>query len=286
MQLLDGKSVAARIREDVRLGVEALKRERGITVGLGVILAGDDPASRVYVSMKEKACAQAGIASISRRLPADVTSEQVLEAVRELNARAEVHGILVQDPLPNGLDIGPVNDLIAPQKDADGVGIGSMGRLLLDKDGFVACTARGIIELLEAHEIPIKGRECVVVGRSITVGKPTALLLLQRHGTVTICHSRTENLAEHTRRADILVAAVGRAEMITGEMIKPGAVVIDAGYNRIEGRQGDVGDVEFDSAQHKAGWITPVPGGVGPMTIAMLLKQTLLAAQKTVKLSP
>ncbi len=283
MQILDGKSVAARVREDVARGVASLRRERGITVGLGVVLVGDDPASRVYVSMKEKACAQAGIASISNRLPAEATQAQVLEAVRELNGRPDVHGILVQDPLPDGLDIGPVNDLIAPAKDADGVGIGSMGRLLLDKDGFVACTARGIIELLEAHQVPIKGRQCVVVGRSITVGKPTALLLLQRHSTVTICHSRTENLAEHTRRADILIAAVGRAEMITGDMIKPGAVVVDAGYNRIAGRQGDVGDVEFGSAQHKASWITPVPGGVGPMTIAMLLKQTLLAAQKSVQ---
>ena len=282
MQLLDGKSVAARVRQDVARGVAEIKEKHGITVGLGVVLVGDDPASRVYVSMKEKACAQAGIASISNRLPHDATQEQVLAAVRELNARSDVHGILVQDPLPDGLDIGEVNDLIAPEKDADGVGIGSMGSLLLDKRGFVACTARGIIELLEAHEIPIKGRECVVVGRSITVGKPAALLLLQRHGTVTVCHSRTENLAEHTRRADILVAAVGRAEMITGDMIKPGAVVVDAGYNRIEGRKGDVGDVEFESASAKASWITPVPGGVGPMTIAILLKQTLEAAQRSV----
>jgi methylenetetrahydrofolate dehydrogenase (NADP+)/methenyltetrahydrofolate cyclohydrolase len=282
MQLLDGKVVAARTREEVARGVAELKAQHGITVGLGVVLVGDDPASRVYVSMKEKACDQAGIVSISRRLPADATQEQVLEAVRELNSRPDVHGILVQDPLPDGLDIGPVNDLIQPEKDADGVGIGSMGNLLLDKEGFVACTARGIIELLEAYEIPIKGRECVVVGRSITVGKPAALLLLQRHGTVTVCHSRTENLAEHTRRADILIAAVGRAELIKGDMIKDGAVVVDAGYNRVEGRKGDVGDVEFESASQKASWITPVPGGVGPMTIAMLLKQTLLAAQKSV----
>jgi methylenetetrahydrofolate dehydrogenase (NADP+)/methenyltetrahydrofolate cyclohydrolase len=282
MQLLDGKAAAARVREDVARGVAQLKESHGVTVGLGVVLVGDDPASRVYVSMKERACAQAGIASFSHRLEHDATQEQVLAAVRELNERADVHGILVQDPLPNGLDIGPVNDLIAPHKDADGVGIGSMGSLLLDKGGFVACTSRGIIELLEANDISIKGRECVVVGRSITVGKPAALLLLQRHGTVTVCHSRTENLAEHTRRADILVAAVGRAELITGDMIKPGAVVVDAGYNRVEGRQGDVGDVHFESAKEKASWITPVPGGVGPMTIAMLLKQTLLAAQNSV----
>jgi methylenetetrahydrofolate dehydrogenase (NADP+)/methenyltetrahydrofolate cyclohydrolase len=280
MQLLDGKSVAARIREDVARGVATLQSERGVTVGLGVVLVGDDPASRVYVGMKEKACAQAGINSISRRLPETATPEQVLEAVRELNARADVHGILVQDPLPNGMDIEPVNDLILPEKDADGVGVGSMGNLLLDKEGYVACTARGIVELLEAYEIPIKGRECVVVGRSITVGKPAALLLLQRHGTVTVCHSRTENLAEHVRRADILVAAVGRPEFISGDMIKEGAVVVDAGYNRVEGRKGDVGDVDFEGASRKASFITPVPGGVGPMTIAMLLKQTLLAAQR------
>jgi methylenetetrahydrofolate dehydrogenase (NADP+)/methenyltetrahydrofolate cyclohydrolase len=278
MQLLDGKAVAQKIRAEVTAGVAALK-EKNIHPGLGVVLVGDDPASRVYVGMKERACEAAGIKSIARRLPENATREQVLAAVQELNENPEAHGILVQAPLPNGTDYDEVAAAIRPEKDVDGVGPFSMGNLLADQPGYAACTAAGIIELLKAYEIPIKGRECVVVGRSVIVGKPVALLLLREHGTVTICHSRTEELGTHTRRADILIAAVGKAELISGDMIKEGAVVVDAGYNRVEGRKGDVGDVEFESAKEKASYITPVPGGVGPMTIAMLLKQTLQAAQ-------
>lgn len=278
MQLLDGKTTAQRIRDEVAQGVASLK-EKGIFPGLGVVLVGDDPASRVYVGMKERACEAAGIKSISRRLPETATREEVLAAVKELNENPEAHGILVQAPLPNGIDYDEVSAAIKPEKDVDGVGPFSMGNLLADQPGYAACTAAGIIELLKAYEIPIKGKECVVVGRSVIVGKPVALLLLREHGTVTICHSRTQNLKAHTQRADILIAAVGSAELITGDMIKEGAVVIDAGYNRVEGRKGDVGDVEFSSAAKRASYITPVPGGVGPMTIAMLLKQTLQAAQ-------
>lgn len=281
MQLLDGKATAQQVRDEVAQGVARLK-EQGVHPGLGVVLAGDDPASRVYVGMKERACEAAGIKSISRRLPDDANREQVLEAVQELNENPEAHGILVQAPLPGGIDYDEIAAAIKPEKDVDGVGPFSMGNLLADQPGYAACTAAGIIELLKAYDIAIKGKECVVVGRSVIVGKPVALLLLREHATVTICHSRTENLGEHTRRADILIAAVGKAELINGDMIKDGAVVVDAGYNRIDGRKGDVGDVEFDSAAQKASYITPVPGGVGPMTIAMLLKQTLQAAQAKV----
>jgi len=280
MQLLDGKATGQKIRDEVAAGTARL-REQGVEAGLGVVLVGDDPASHVYVGMKERACAQTGIRSISRRLPADATQEQILAAVHELNADPAMHGILVQSPVPAGIDEDAVFAAIAPEKDVDGVGPISIGRLVADQPGFAACTAAGIIELLDAHDIEIKGRECVVVGRSLIVGKPVALLLLRRHGTVTICHSRTADLAAHTGRADILIAAVGKAELISGAMIKEGAVVVDAGYNRIEGRKGDVGDVDFESAKERASWITPVPGGVGPMTIAMLMKQTLEAAEQS-----
>lgn len=277
MQILDGKLTAQKLRDEVAIGVTKLKA-KGISPGLGVVLVGDDPASRVYVGMKERACATAGIQSIARRLPQDASKQQILDAIAELNEMPAAHGILVQAPLPRGIDYDEIAATIKPEKDVDGVGALSMGNLLADQPGFAACTAAGIIELLKAYEIPIKGKECVVVGRSVIVGKPVALLMLRENATVTICHSRTENLASHTLRADILIAAVGKPELITGDMIKPGAVVVDAGYNRVEGRKGDVGDVEYSSAIEKASWITPVPGGVGPMTIAMLLKQTLRAA--------
>jgi methylenetetrahydrofolate dehydrogenase (NADP+)/methenyltetrahydrofolate cyclohydrolase len=279
-QLLDGKKVAAQLREDVARGVAALS-EKGIKVGLGVVLVGDDPASHVYVGMKECACAQAGITSISRRLPDSASLQQVLDTVHELNEDKGVQGILVQHPLPKGMDEDAVFNAIAPEKDVDGVGVVSMGKVLSNQPGYAACTAAGIINLLEAYNIEIKGKHCVVVGRSLIVGKPAAMLLLNRHGTVTICHSRTTNLSEVIQQADILVAAVGKPEFITGDMLKPGAVVVDAGYNRVEGRKGDVGDVEFESAAKVASYITPVPGGVGPMTIATLLQHTLLAAEKT-----
>ncbi|HEX8551364.1 MAG TPA: bifunctional methylenetetrahydrofolate dehydrogenase/methenyltetrahydrofolate cyclohydrolase FolD [Abditibacteriaceae bacterium] len=281
MQILDGKAAAAAVRLRVKEGVEKLKAERGITPGLGVVLVGDDPASRVYVGMKEKACAEAGIRSVSHRLDENATQDDVENAVRALNADPDIHGILVQDPLPNGLDIVPVNAMIDPDKDVDGVGAITMGRILLDEPGFLACTAAGIMTLLDENGIDLKGKKCVVVGRSITVGKPAALLALRRHATVTICHSRTQNLEEEVRAADVLIAAIGKPEFIKGAWIKEGAVVVDAGYNRVEGRKGDVGDVEFEEAAKRASWITPVPGGVGPMTIAILIRQTLEAAQRS-----
>lgn len=280
MQLLDGKAAAAALRARVKEGAERLQREHGVTPGLGVVLVGDDPASRVYVAMKEKACAEAGIRSISHRLDENATQQQIEDLVRALNADPAVHGILVQDPLPGDLDIAPVNALIQPEKDVDGVGAISMGRILLDEPGYQACTARGILELLAHYQIELKGKKCVVIGRSITVGKPAALLALRQHATVTVCHSRTQNLAAEVGAADIVIAAIGKPEFIKGEWIKEGAVVVDAGYNRIEGRKGDVGDVDFAGASERASWITPVPGGVGPMTIAVLIQQTLEAAQR------
>lgn len=278
-QLLDGKATALQLREEVALGIAALK-QRGITIGLGVVLVGDDPASHVYVGMKERACAKAGINSISRRLPDSASLQQVLDTVHELNQDNNVQGILVQHPLPKGMDENAVFNAIAPEKDVDGVGAMSMGKVLSNQPGYAACTAAGIINLLDAYNIQIEGRNCVVVGRSLIVGKPAAMLLLNRHGTVTICHSRTVDLPGVIKQADILIAAVGKPEFITGEMIKPGAVVVDAGYNRVEGRKGDVGDVEFESASNVASYITPVPGGVGPMTIATLLQHTLQAAER------
>lgn len=285
MQLLDGKAAALTIREGVARGVGVL-RTQGVEPGLGVVLVGDDPASRVYVGMKERACEAAGIRSIAHRLPENSSRAQVLEAVHALNENPQAHGILVQAPLPNGIDYDEIAAAIKPEKDVDGVGPFSMGNLLADQPGYAACTAAGIVELLKANAIPLAGKECVVVGRSVIVGKPVALLMLRENATVTICHSRTNDLKNHTLRADILIAAAGKAELITGDMIKDGAVVVDAGYNRIEGRKGDVGDVEFVGAAEKASWITPVPGGVGPMTIAMLLKQTLMATQHSLHSNP
>lgn len=278
MQLLDGKTTALKIREEVAQRA-VLLREGNIAPGLGVVLVGDDAASQVYVGMKERACAAAGITSLSRRLPSTADRQQVLEAVYELNENPAAHGILVQAPLPNNIEYDEIAAAILPAKDVDGVGPFSMGNLLTDQPGFAACTAAGILELLKAYDVAMKGKECVVVGRSVIVGKPVALLMLREHATVTICHSRTADLSAHTRRADILIAAVGRAQLITGDMIKEGAVVVDAGYNRVAGRQGDVGDVEFASAARRAAYLTPVPGGVGPMTIAMLLRQTVQAAE-------
>lgn len=282
-QILDGKTTALKLREEVARGVATLG-EKGIKVGLGVVLVGDDPASHVYVGMKERSCAKAGITSISRRLPDSASLQQVLDTVHELNEDKDVQGILVQHPLPKGMDEDAVFNAIAPEKDVDGVGVVSMGKVLSNQPGYAACTAAGIINLLDGYNIEIKGKHCVVVGRSLIVGKPVAMLLLNRHGTVTICHSRTTNLPEVIKQADILVAAVGKPEFITGDMIKPGAVVVDAGYNRVEGRKGDVGDVEFESAAEVASYITPVPGGVGPMTIATLLQHTLQAAGKIIML--
>lgn len=277
--LLDGTATARAIRAEVADGVKALKSERGSTPHLAAVLIGENPASETYVAMKQKACGWVGIASSVHRLGADATQEQAESLVNRLNFDPEVSGILVQHPLPKHLHEPAVLDRVSPEKDVDGISRMSLGALLNGEPAFPSCTPAGIMELLDRYGLTIEGKRAVVVGRSIILGKPVAMLLLNRNATVTICHSRTPDLEAITRQADILVAAVGRAEMIKGEMIKPGAIVIDAGYNKVEGRSGDVGDVESESASAVAAYITPVPGGVGPMTIAMLLRHTLLAAQ-------
>lgn len=279
-QILDGAALAKQIRADIAAQVERLKSERGITPRLSVVLVGDDPASVTYTRMKKKACEAAGMISDLIELPADSTQEAVKDVIKRLNDDRTVHGILVQHPVPKHLDELDILSTVAVEKDVDGISALSLGRLVLGTADFVACTPLGIVTLLEHYGIEIKGKDAVVVGRSIILGKPAALALLERHATVTICHSRTQNLPDVVSRADILVAAVGKPEFIKGEWIKPGAVVVDAGYNKVEGRDKDVGDVEFESAASRASWITPVPGGVGPMTIAMLLQQTLKAAEK------
>jgi len=276
-RIIDGKAIAEEVRQEVREEVARLK-ERGILPGLAVILVGDDPASKTYVRNKERACKDVGIHSEVYRLPADTPEQEVLRLIGELNGRSDISGILLQHPVPGHIDERRCFDAISPDKDVDGFHPVNQGRLLIGEECFVPCTPRGIIHLLDKTGVDLKGKRAVVVGRSNIVGKPVALLLLSRHATVTICHSRTQDLAAETRAADVLVVAMGRARAIRGDMIKPGAVVIDVGVNAVDGKL--VGDVDFESAQEVASAITPVPGGVGPMTIAMLLKNTVEAAKK------
>lgn len=276
-QIIDGKKVAADIREGLKKDIETLK-SRGITPGLAVVLIGEDPASKKYVSSKEKTCESLGIKSIGHKLPDSTSQDELLRLVDDLNNDAKVHGILVQLPLPKHLDEKEVMHRIAAEKDVDGFGPESLGRLVLDEPGFLPCTPHGAMKMLEAYNIDPKGKHAVVVGRSIIVGKPLALLLLKKHATVTICHSRTPNLKEVCRSADILCVAVGKAGLVTGDMVKEGAAVVDVGINvTAEGKL--VGDVAFESASERAGYITPVPGGAGPMTIAMLMHNTVQAAK-------
>ena len=275
-QLIDGKQIAKDTREAVREEVR-IRAERGYVPGLAVVIVGNNPASEVYVRNKHKACSEAGIYSEILALPEDCTEERLLSEIETLNGRPEIDGILVQLPLPSQIRESRVIAAISPDKDVDAFHDVNTGRLLNGSPVFLPCTPAGVMELLRASGVSPEGKHCVVVGRSNIVGKPMALLLLAANGTVTICHSRTKNLADITRQADILVAAVGRADFITGDMIKPGAVVIDVGINRrADGKL--TGDVEFASASEVASLITPVPGGVGPMTIAMLLRNTLTAA--------
>lgn len=274
-RIIDGKKIAAEIREEVRQRVLQLQKETGKVPGLAAVLVGDDPASASYVRSKTKACQEAGIYSRQITPPGDIPQADLLAIIRDLNDDPAIHGILVQLPLPSHMGERTILEAVDPAKDVDGFTFGSIGRLVENQARCVPCTPAGIIELLDREGVEIKGRRAVVVGRSEIVGKPVAFLLLHRHATVTICHSRTPDLAAETRRADILVAAVGRPRLITGAMVKPGAVVIDVGINRIEGKL--VGDVDFDSASQAASAITPVPGGVGPMTVAMLLKNTVRA---------
>jgi len=277
--LLDGTATARAIRAEVAEEVKRLQAERNIRPHLAAVLIGADPASETYVSMKQKACKWVGMGSSVRRLGTDATQQQAEDLVRSLNDDPTISGILVQHPLPKHLHEPAVLDCVSPAKDVDGISRLSLGGLINGEPAFPSCTPAGIIELLDRYGLTIEGKTAVVVGRSIILGKPVAMMLLSRNATVTICHSRTPDLGSFTREADIVVAAVGRAELITGAMLKPGAIVIDAGYNRVEGRDGDVGDVEYASAVRVASYITPVPGGVGPMTIAILLRNTVLAAQ-------
>ena len=278
VQIIDGKAIAAKIREQVRLDATKLSAERGIQPKLTVLLVGDDPASQVYVRNKERGCAEVGIASEVRRLPSSIKQKELIEIVKQLNNDNTVHGILIQLPLPPGLKEQPILDEIDPRKDVDGLHPMNMGKLLKgDDSGFVPCTPQGVIELILSTGTEIAGKEAVVIGRSNIVGKPMALLLLQKNATVTVCHSKTKDLGAVIRRAEILVSAVGSPRLVTGEMVKPGAVIVDVGTNRVDEKW--VGDVDFDSAKERAGFITPVPGGVGPMTIALLLKNTLKAAR-------
>ncbi len=277
---IDGKAIAAAVRQEVRAEVEEMVKQ-GKTPGLAVIVVGDDPASRVYVNNKKKACAEAGIHSEEFALPAETTQEQLLSLVEELNARSDIHGILCQLPLPKHLDDKAVIAAISPQKDVDAFHAANVGQILIGDYTFLPCTPAGVMELLHRTNITVEGKHCVVIGRSNIVGKPMAMLLLHENATVTICHSRTKNLADICREADVLVAAVGRAGFVTPDMVKPGAVVVDVGINR--GADGKLcGDVD-PSVDEVAGYLTPVPGGVGPMTIAMLLKNTLTAARTLMK---
>ncbi len=279
-RLLDGKIMAAELESELKLRVEMLT-ERGITPGLTVILVGEDPASQTYVSNKEKACARLGIASRTIRMPSDTSQEALEAAIMQANADPNVHGVLVQLPLPRHLDSDHALELILPEKDVDGFHDINAGRLSRGLDCVVACTPKGALHMLKKAGINLCGKEAVVVGRSNIVGKPMALLLLQENATVTICHSKTADLAGHTRRADILVAAVGSPRFITADMVKEGAVVIDVGINRVDGKL--VGDVDFETVSQKVSWITPVPGGVGKMTIAMLMDNTVSAAEKAAR---
>lgn len=278
-QMLDGKVMSAELREELALRVQRLKG-KGVTPGLAVILVGDDPASQIYVKNKELGCQQVGIHSVTIRLPETASQAELEAQIDKLNADASIHGILVQLPLPQGHDEAAALARILPEKDVDGFHLLNAGKLFTGQQGVVACTPKGAMEMLHRTGIDLSGKEAVVVGRSNIAGKPMAMLLLQENATVTICHSRTAKLAEHTRRADVLVAAVGKPRFITADMVKPGAIVIDVGINRVDGKV--VGDVDFDAVREVAAWITPVPGGVGRMTITMLLANTIEAAERTV----
>jgi len=278
-QIIDGKALSAQVRTEVTQRVAALKAQ-GVTPGLAVILVGDNPASQVYVRNKVKACADCGMHSVLEKYGADMTEAALLVRVQALNADAGIHGILVQLPLPSHIDAQKVIEAISPAKDVDGFHIASAGALMTGLPGFWPCTPYGCMKILESIGCHLRGKHAVVIGRSNIVGKPMALMLLAQDATVTVCHSRTPNLKEHTLQADVIVAAVGRRGLLTADMVKPGAVVLDVGMNRNdEGRL--CGDVDFDGVKEVAGFITPVPGGVGPMTIAMLLVNTLQAAERT-----
>lgn len=274
-KIIDGKAIAQEIRADLAKRVAELTAQ-GKTPGLHVVLVGDNPASKVYVRNKQRACEEVGIKSTVHRLAEDTTREQLLGLIEQLNADSKVHGILVQLPLPAHLDEEEVINAISPEKDVDGFHPSNVGKLYIGTKGLIPCTPAGVLELVKRTGVQIAGQNVVIIGRSNIVGKPAAALFLRENATVTICHSRTKDVAAEARRADILIAAVGRPQLVKKDWVKPGAVVIDVGINRVDG--GIVGDVDFEEVKEVAGAITPVPGGVGPMTIAMLLKATVEAA--------
>ena len=277
-EIIDGKFVAGKLRSELSLAVADFKLESGITPALAVIMVGNNPASAVYVRNKHRACAEVGIRSIQIELPAETDEDELLAKIDELNSVSDVHGILVQLPLPAHISEQKVIERISPEKDVDAFHPSSVGRIMIGNYSFLPCTPAGIMALLAHYNVEISGKKCVVVGRSNIVGKPMAMLLLEKHGTVTVCHSKTQNLAEITREADILVVAIGRAGFLTADMVKDGAVVVDVGINRLS--DGSLaGDVDFARVSERASLITPVPGGVGPMTITMLLSNTLTAAK-------
>jgi methylenetetrahydrofolate dehydrogenase (NADP+)/methenyltetrahydrofolate cyclohydrolase len=275
--IIDGKAVAARVREEVAAGVSALVAETGAAPGLATVLVGEDPGSAIYVANKQKASAEVGIEGRDHRLAADVTQDEVADLLASLNDDPAISGILLQLPVPDHLDGDALTALIDPSKDVDGLTPVSAGRLAQGRPGLRPCTPSGVIELLDAYDVPLEGAEAVVVGRSLLVGRPLVFLLLERNATVTVCHSRTRDLPAVCARADVLVVAAGSPRLLGADAIKPGAAVIDVGINRLD--DGLVGDVDFDAAAERAGLISPVPGGVGPMTIAFLLRNTLQAAR-------
>ena len=278
-QIIDGKAVSATVKQEVADEAAQLKEEMGLKVGLAVVIVGNNPASRVYVNNKRKACEAVGFQSYEYALEESTTQEQLLDLVNVLNRDTRVNGILVQLPLPKHIDEKAIINAISPEKDVDAFHPINVGKIMIGDYSFLPCTPAGVMRLIESTGTDITGKQCVVIGRSNIVGKPQAMLLLQKNGTVTICHSKTKNLKEVCLGADILVVAIGRANFVTGDMIKEGAVVIDVGMNRLDNGK-LCGDVEFESAEKKASFITPVPGGVGPMTIAMLMKNTLTAAKQ------
>lgn len=281
-EVIDGKAVAATVRSEVRATVAKLRETRDCIPGLATVLVGDDPASRVYVRTKERACDEVGIASFSHRLSASVPQRELLDLLDHLNERTDVHGILVQLPLPAGLDQQQAIERIAPGKDVDGLHPHNQGMLLGGAAALRPCTPLGIMRLVASTGVSLRGKRATVVGRSLLVGKPVALMLLEQHATVTLCHSRTEDLAAEVSRAEILVAAIGRPQAVKGDWVRPGAVVIDVGISRLPSGKLQ-GDVEFERARERAAFITPVPGGVGPMTVAMLLHNTAQAAEATLR---
>ncbi len=278
--IIDGNKIAQEIRNEVRLKTRELRQQTGIIPGLAVILVGDDPASQVYVGRKARACAEVGFLSREYKLPAETEEKKLLKIIKKLNKDDQIHGILVQLPLPGHISTENIIAAIDPDKDVDGFHPYNVGGLMTGTPLFVPCTPRGIMELIARSGIDLKGQEAVVVGRSNIVGKPMAMLLLAQNATVTMCHSRTKDLPSVTRRADVLIAAIGKPRMIKADMVKEGAVIIDVGVNRLENGK-LAGDVDFDEVAPRASYITPVPGGVGPMTIAMLMKNTLDAARRS-----